>query len=466
MGYVKGRNIIQNAQRHKRKRWVLRVDLSNFFGQINFGRVRGLFLSMGMAEEAATCVAQICCDGDSLPQGAPTSPVVSNMICMKLDRELGKLSRENGLVYSRYVDDLIFSTRKKVFPRSHYDTDTLELGLALRAVIENNGFNINEKKTKLAGNYRRQMVTGLVVNEMEAVPREKVRELRQQIFYANKFGIESVAAKFFREKDRKNRVPGADPDFLQVLKGRLEFIRSVKGPGDSVYCALATQFAILDPTYIVPSAALQHVRIILEGESEAIYFRRAYKAVQRIDPLGFNPDFSHKEGDNRLMTFLKTSERHPPRDFTICIFDHDSDSIVSKARDHAGSWRKWNENLFSTTISKPDFRLGNEHICAEFLFKDEDVLQWKGAHRMFFKNEFGPSGECKDDPSYSLLGKKGYLIPTRVVDQQDRNVLINKVDLALAIERREEPFTDVDYEGFRNTFREIGEIVRYWQSTQ
>lgn len=119
-GFLMGRSIITNAQRHVGKRFVLNIDLLDFFPSINFGRVRGLFLSKpySLPENVATILTQICCHENFLPQGAPTSPIVSNMICRKLDSQLQRIAKEYRCTYTRYADDITFSTSLKTFPPS------------------------------------------------------------------------------------------------------------------------------------------------------------------------------------------------------------------------------------------------------------------------------------------------------------------------------------------------------------
>jgi len=110
-GFAIGRSIVSNASPHVGKSFVLSVDIEDFFPSINFGRVRGMFMAApyDVPERAATVLAQLCCYDNQLPQGAPTSPVVSNMVCGKLDSELHRLARRNRCVYTRYADDLTFS---------------------------------------------------------------------------------------------------------------------------------------------------------------------------------------------------------------------------------------------------------------------------------------------------------------------------------------------------------------------
>jgi RNA-directed DNA polymerase len=119
-GFVPGRSPSSNARRHRRQKWVLRVDLKDFFPSIHFGRVWGLFQAppFEYPEEVATTLAQICCFENQLPQGAPTSPIVSNFICWGMDKALSRLAAVERCYYSRYADDLCFSTDRSSFPAS------------------------------------------------------------------------------------------------------------------------------------------------------------------------------------------------------------------------------------------------------------------------------------------------------------------------------------------------------------
>ena len=117
-GFVQGRSIVSNALRHVGKSYVLNIDLKDFFPSIHFGRVRGLFMAQpyGVGAPASRFLAQLCCSQGKLPQGAPTSPIVSNMICSKLDGDLQKLAKKYRCTYTRYADDITFSTTAKEFP--------------------------------------------------------------------------------------------------------------------------------------------------------------------------------------------------------------------------------------------------------------------------------------------------------------------------------------------------------------
>ena len=128
-GFRKGRSIAENAARHKRRRWVLNLDLENFFPSFNFGRVRGYFLkdkSFELNTEVATTIAQIACDGLALPQGSPCSPVISELIAQILDVRLVRLAKKFGVTYSRYADDITFSTSQKEFPAALAQIDNTD----------------------------------------------------------------------------------------------------------------------------------------------------------------------------------------------------------------------------------------------------------------------------------------------------------------------------------------------------
>ena len=120
-GFRRRRSIVTNAARHRRRRFVFNVDIADFFGSINFGRVRGFFISdknFQLNPKVATLIAQAACFENSLPQGSPCSPVISNLIGHVLDVHLAKLAEKTGCIYSRYADDLTFSTNDKNFPAS------------------------------------------------------------------------------------------------------------------------------------------------------------------------------------------------------------------------------------------------------------------------------------------------------------------------------------------------------------
>ena len=175
-GFENKRSIITNAHVHRNKKYILNIDLENFFESINFGRVRGYFekdRNFQIKRQAATVIAQLVCYKGALPQGAPTSPIITNLICRILDLRLLKLAKKFKMDYTRYADDLTFSTNNKNL------IDEFEAFFVdLNAEIEKAGFKINIKKTRLVYKDSQQKVTGLIVNKKINVDRNYVRDTR------------------------------------------------------------------------------------------------------------------------------------------------------------------------------------------------------------------------------------------------------------------------------------------------
>lgn len=182
-GFRPNRSIATNAKCHVRRAVVLNIDLEDFFPSIGGGRIHGLFKAepFGFPEEVANALTNLVCDDGSLPQGAPTSPVLSNCICKRMDKQLLSFARKNNLVYTRYADDLTFSSfNKRQIRRACLADDSPELALSkeLVEIITKNGFAINDEKTRFSTRSSRQEVTGVVVNEKCNYRRGDYRELR------------------------------------------------------------------------------------------------------------------------------------------------------------------------------------------------------------------------------------------------------------------------------------------------
>jgi RNA-directed DNA polymerase len=258
-GFVTGRSIRSNAREHVGKRFVLNVDLEDFFPSINFGRVRGMFMAhpYGLQPPVATVLAQICCHNNQLPQGAPTSPMVSNMVCARLDGDLQRLAQRHRCTYTRYADDLTFSTTLRTFPQQLADPeagwtgDQLALGQELRSVIHSNGFHINTGKQRLQFRGWRQEVTGLTVNKFPNVSRRFVRQVRAMLHAWERYGLEAAEQEFREKHDRRSRRPGGrPPSFGRVVRGKLDFLKMVKGEGDPTYRRLRNRLHALAPDLI------------------------------------------------------------------------------------------------------------------------------------------------------------------------------------------------------------------------
>ncbi len=236
-GYITGRSIVTNAYVHiERDRYfVLNIDLLDFFPSINFGRVRGMFMNIpyNLNPNVATYLAKICCSSNSLPQGAPTSPIVSNMICSKMDSQLLRLAQKYRCTYTRYADDLTFSTSIKKFPTALVTKNSLgqlEVGFELERIIENNGFNVNPNKARLRNKYQRQEITGITINEFPNVRRKYIRQIRGMLHAWNTYGMEAAEQEFLENHDKKHRSKWKrPPSFKHVVKGKIQYLGMVRG---------------------------------------------------------------------------------------------------------------------------------------------------------------------------------------------------------------------------------------------
>jgi RNA-directed DNA polymerase len=245
-GFTVGRSVLSNARAHVRRRLVLNFDLLEFFPTVHFGRVRGLFMAkpFRFPPKVASVVAHICCHSGRLPQGAPTSPILSNLICRGLDKQFRGLARANGLHYSRYADDITFSTNEAAFPTGtvkNPHTRPPELGDAVQQIVTGSGFSINPVKTRLQTQQERQEVTGIVVNQRLNVRRTYVRDVRSALHDWKVKGETTAELRFHAAYDKRHSAAR-----LRVyLRGKLDYLRMVRGPDDPVFCRLALTYADL-----------------------------------------------------------------------------------------------------------------------------------------------------------------------------------------------------------------------------
>ncbi|MCD9529572.1 reverse transcriptase family protein [Photobacterium carnosum] len=204
---LRPKGIVSNALPHTNKRVVISLDLKDFFPTITFPRVMGMLKGepYNFSNKQAAVISSLIClpkdidENQGLPQGAPTSPVISNLICNKLDYQLGKMSKKYDITYTRYADDLTFSTNnlKRISAE--------EIVSLATQYVDRNGFKVNEAKTKIMFKNQRQMVTSILVNEGLNLPKKQVDALRATLYnlentYNN---VEDAVDKFWNMKNKK-----------------------------------------------------------------------------------------------------------------------------------------------------------------------------------------------------------------------------------------------------------------------
>jgi len=224
-GFKRGFSIFTNAEFHRNKRFVFNLDLKNFFPSMNFGRVRGFFCkdrNFALHADVATILAQIACHNNELPQDSPCSPVISNLVTHILDIKLNKLAKANRCSFTRYADDLTFSSNEKEFPEAiarlvRGSDDKWVPGYELVALVSRGGFSINDYKTRMQYRDSRQDVTGLITNKKINVSREYYDRTRQLAHHLFSHGY------CYLRNDGKFEVLSEN-----ALNGRLCFIDQVK----------------------------------------------------------------------------------------------------------------------------------------------------------------------------------------------------------------------------------------------
>ncbi len=406
-GFRKKHSIVTNAYNHRNKRYVFNVDLKDFFPSINFGRVYGFFIKnthFKLEKKIATIIAQIACHENVLPQGSPCSPIISNFIGHLLDIRMVNLAKRTKCTYSRYADDLSFSTNNKVFPKEiavKNDDGKWEIGDSLKIEIEKIGFEVNDQKTTMQYKTSRQVATGLIVNKKINIKREyykRARSMCHELFTTDQFYLEAPPSVESEEKF----IPGT----LNQLQGILSFIYQIKRPHDdrkvgprrydpSAIAKLYREFLFYKYFF-----SLDKPLIICEGKTDIIYLKCALKQL-----MGAYPEFIEKEEDKfcfkiSFLTFSKNikdvfsisegtpglasimeiyqkhmkpfkgkGKKHP----VIILIDNDSGSKEIKKKikkeDAGKPFSNYVENLY--VVHLPTLSDSDEDVAIEDLFEKE-----------------------------------------------------------------------------------------------
>lgn len=258
MGFTEQRSVLTNAAVHKGQNYILNIDLKDFFPSIEQGRVlkRLTLAPFNFSPQIALLISGLCSmrvkreqaietkqnDLDKqfmyvLPQGAPTSPIITNMICDTLDRRLAGLAKRFGLHYTRYADDITFSSMHYVYAENG------EFRKELVRIISGQGFTINDAKTRLQKLGSRQDVTGIIVSEKLNVTKKYIREIRSLLYIWEKYGYTDAMSRFIpRYKAEKGHIKKGNPNLTNVLDGKLMYLKMVKGDTDAIYVKLHNKF--------------------------------------------------------------------------------------------------------------------------------------------------------------------------------------------------------------------------------
>lgn len=482
-GFVKGKSIKSNAQKHVNKKFVLNVDLSEFFDTIHFGRVRGLFLSnpFNFNEKIATLLAQIVCYDGFLPQGAPTSPIISNFICRRLDNDFLRFSKINKTHYSRYADDLTFSTNSlKVIENFGFlDENKFLLSAQFENIISKNNFKINYSKVRFSTKQSRQSVTGLVINEKVNIERSYYRKIRAILYSCKNDGIEKAAKIHFKNNNIDYyKLKNPIEFFLKRIVGMISFVGFIKGKGDPVYKRLYESVKV-----IVPGARLSIILekienstktvILTEGKTDWKHMKAALNRFQLEQKyLDLNCEFVNYLDEHMISNseLLKICESIPKTGFQpqkiICIFDRDDKNFLPKVTSSRSVYKSWTNNVFSLVLPVPPHR-DFEAICIEHFYLDQDLFTFDHNHRrIFMSNEFDKNGVfIQQGEQYQYTGKKEkllrkfpFIIDCEVEDKNKTSVALSKNDFAEYVLQNRNGFNNFDISAFKKLFDHVLEI--------
>ncbi|WP_057920843.1 retron Ec67 family RNA-directed DNA polymerase/endonuclease [Lysobacter capsici] len=468
-GFRKQHSILTNAAVHRGQRCVLNFDLQDFFDTINFGRVRGYFMTnkhFRLRPDVATLIAQIACHDSKLPQGAPTSPVISNLVGNILDMRLVKIARANGCAYSRYADDITLSTSAPEFPEAiaiEGPTHSWTLSKAVNDAVKASGFRVNAAKTRLQYRRSRQDVTGIVVNKCVNVNADYRRRVRVMVHHLRSSG------KFYRKSSGLSAAGDTEVQqhegTIAHLQGMIGFVLQVERfrRGEDPAPAELSGIEKLYRRFLFYTQFANHEKPVLmfEGKTDVIYLASAIKSLAAVYPtlivkppellihlLRYTPRierlFGLSGGGHQLITFIKNYHDEyryiqGPRGSkpVIAVVDNDKigrDTInlvekITKTPMPTGAQSvRVYDNLY-VVLTSPHDKAGKHH-CIEDCFDPE-----------FVKSELAGKKISK--------GTKGVKLDP-----------VTEVSKAWFAEKITKPsFKPIDFSGFQPLLNEIAAII-------
>lgn len=207
--YCKGKNVRNNALPHLNKNIILKLDIKNFFDNLSFTNVYQIYNSYGFSNSICGLLSYLCTYNDYLPQGAPTSSYLSNLILRDFDYKVGSWCRKRNITYTRYSDDMTFSM----------DEFNREIIRYIRKCLYKYGLGLNNEKICVINNSNKQKITGIVVNNKIQTDINYRKKIRQEMYYIKKYGIKSHLNKIGYNKSIDS--------YIDSLKGRINFVLQI-----------------------------------------------------------------------------------------------------------------------------------------------------------------------------------------------------------------------------------------------
>lgn len=468
-GYVPHRSVIDHAWMHRRRRFVVLADLKDFFPSITFARVRGALLAkpFQLTPAVATCVAQLCCSNSVLPQGAPTSPCLSNLICRSLDHALLRLAKRHRLSVSRYADDICFSTSQpSISPGIATQGEAgWVAGAELREIVESCGFCLNEEKFSVRQRDTAQLVTGLIVNDGVSLPRRWRRQVRALLHLVKKYGEEKanlIGAEWATPP--ASRQPFSSVG--QVIRGKAYYAhyvdrRTGRTFSDSLFRSYPAQRKLLPN----PLDGISF-RLMAEGKTDLLHLEAAHRALKAAGAfVHMRPrfvDFQGSTGDRELLKTLHRIANSDIPELTVGVFDCDNQSLMQEAGLSPGKIAQIGRRVFAMCLA-PTEALSDKLFCIEMLYERRDLCAFSAdERRVFLREEFDEQTGISGDDLYKRAypKKKNLLVEDQVTRISDgHSSLLSKADFANLIHQKSPPFDGVSFDGFAPTFRLIDQII-------
>lgn len=303
--YVPHRKLKENTKYHTRQKVVISFDVQNFFPSINLEAISKIFINIGYSKKNSYLLAKLCCLDDNLPQGAPTSPYLSNLYMFSFDDNIMRYCHEKGIIYTRYADDITFSSKS--------DIDIKTLTEFIKDELKKKKLSLNPAKSKVMYKSDAQIVTGVVINERMRLPKKKRQELRQEMYYVITRGLENHIN--FIKCNKKN--------YLRHLAGKVMYALYLEPSNTEFqdYCTFLQR--LMNPNYkrkkkklaLNPDIILNEVLVEQLSENYITYIKNdnSIQKVGRLE-LHYSLNLCHV---NSLLFAIMLKKQYPTVEINI-----------------------------------------------------------------------------------------------------------------------------------------------------
>ena len=368
-GFVFKKSIITNANSHLKNNYILNMDIKDFFNTITQNRIIGLMHSFGIPQDLSKIIANLCCLNGALPQGSPASPILSNMVCFKLDKLLINFSKKNRCIYTRYADDITFSSYHPmiiIFNNIKFKSGKLsitDIGEDLKNIFLNNGFTINENKIHFADRNSRKIVTGIKVNVKLNLDRNYIRNIRAIFYSINKHELKKAEQILVDKCKKKIKLEN-------YLKGKIIWIGNVRGKSDPIFIKYAGIYNnIFENKIKITSNYIDNAVWIIESlsDNEKGQAQPNIGSAVFIEGIGLitNEHCVSTNGELLLYHYKNTEKKHTvnvnkvDKNYDLALLNHKLNNNEYSALKKVNK-QTIKVNDLTQSVDYPDFYLGDK----------------------------------------------------------------------------------------------------------